>query len=388
MFNNLCKDLRIIELASVLAGPSVGAFFAEFGAEIIKVENISSQGDVTRSWKTVHEKSESDISSYFSSVNFGKKSIGINLSSKEGKQLLYILVKSADIVITSYKKNDDIKFGVSYTELQSINKSIIYGQITGYGTESDRTGYDAIIQAETGHMDINGEKDSEPCKLPVALMDVLAGHQLKEAILFALWNREKTGNGSYIPISLYDSAISGLVNQSANFLNTDISPKSMGSDHPNIVPYGTVFNCLNKQKVILAIGSNKQFNELLDILNISEMYENYSTNILRVQKRDELNDLLQLHISKFDQSDLLDLLHSKKIPAGSVNNMKTALSSNEAQKMIIKSENHKATKHSTFSDVQSLSSPPHFGEHTKEVLLDLNFTENDITSLISKGIVS
>ena len=265
-FRDLCSELKIIELASVLAGPSVGAFFAEFGASVIKVENPRTSGDVTRSWRTAGEQNTSDISAYFASVNFGKRSLALDISQQQGRAVLYALLGAADVIIASYKPGDAEKLGVAYDEVKKHNPSIIYGHITGYGNDSSRAGYDAIIQAETGYTSMNGT--NEMCKMPVALMDVLAGHQLKEAILMALWSREKTGSGCYIPISLYDSALSGLVNQASNFLNAGHVPKPLGSDHPNIVPYGTLYQCKDGQYLILAVGNDKQFAELMDILKL------------------------------------------------------------------------------------------------------------------------
>src|SRR6478609_11070071 len=168
-------DLKVLELASVLAGPSVGQFFAELGAEVIKVENLKSGGDVTRTWKVSGEK-EGDLSAYFCSCNWGKKSIAVDLSSKEGKEIVQKLASKSDVVIASYKPGDAEKLGVAYEQLNNINPKLIYGQITGYGSDNNRVGYDAVIQAESGFMDMNGERGGDPLKMPVALIDVLAAH--------------------------------------------------------------------------------------------------------------------------------------------------------------------------------------------------------------------
>ena len=185
-----------MELASVLAGPSVGQFFAELGAEVIKIENPATGGDVTRSWKSAGEDTD-DRSAYFCSCNWGKKSVLIDLGDAGHRQKFYKLVETADIVIASYKPGDAEKLKVDYDSLSKINPRLVYGQITGYGLSDDRVGYDAVIQAESGFMDMNGYPQSDPLKLPVALIDVLAAHQLKEALLVALLNREKTGSGNF-----------------------------------------------------------------------------------------------------------------------------------------------------------------------------------------------
>ncbi|HKZ37881.1 MAG TPA: CoA transferase, partial [Chryseolinea sp.] len=204
-------DLKVLELASVLAGPSVGQFFAELGAEVIKVENIITAGDVTRTWRVTGEQTD-DRSSYFCSVNWGKKSIAVNLNTPEGKKIIYALVKKSDIVIASFKPGDAAKLEVDYETLSALNPSLIYGQITGYGSGKPRVGYDAVIQAEAGFMFMNGEPGGPSLKMPVALMDILAAHHLKEGILLALLNKQRSGRGELVEVSLIQAAISSLAN--------------------------------------------------------------------------------------------------------------------------------------------------------------------------------
>ena len=182
------KDIKVLELASVLAGPGVGQFFAELGAEVIKVENLKTCGDVTRSWKSAGEETD-DRSAYFCSVNWGKQSIAIDLMTGEGREIVHHLAARSHIVIVSYKPGDADKLGVDYGSLSKDHPELIYGQITGYGSGNQRVGYDAIIQAEAGFMFMNGEPGGPSLKMPVALIDLLAAHQLKEAILIALLQR-------------------------------------------------------------------------------------------------------------------------------------------------------------------------------------------------------
>ena len=385
-FRDLCSELKIIELASVLAGPSVGAFFAEFGASVIKVENPRTSGDVTRSWRTAGEQNTSDISAYFASVNFGKRSLALDISQQQGRAVLYALLGAADVIIASYKPGDAEKLGVAYDEVKKHNPSIIYGHITGYGNDSSRAGYDAIIQAETGFTSMNGT--NEMCKMPVALMDVLAGHQLKEAILMALWSREKTGSGCYIPISLYDSALSGLVNQASNFLNAGHVPKPLGSDHPNIVPYGTLYQCKDGQYLILAVGNDKQFAELMDILKL-EINPKFETNHGRVQNREELKSVLADSLKSMDRDALLEKLHDASIPAGKLNDMEYVFTNSAALNMVVENDGVRSVRQGAYSDKDNtIRRPPHFGEHTKTILEDeLQLGEDEINSLINNNII-
>lgn len=224
--------LKVIELANVLAGPSIGTFLAELGAKVIKVENISTEGDVTRKWKLPKESESTDISGYFSCVNWGKTSLALDLTAPEGLKIIHDLTKTSDIVLASYKPGDAEKLNVDYATLKNIQERIIYAHITGYGLQNPRAGFDAIVQAESGFTYMNGERGGPPVKMPVALMDVLTAHQIKEAILLALLHREKTGKGQFIDASLFQSGVASLVNQATNWLVGKAIPERIGSDHP------------------------------------------------------------------------------------------------------------------------------------------------------------
>lgn len=315
--------LRVLELASVLAGPSVGQFFAELGAEVIKVENPKTGGDVTRSWKSAGETTD-DRSAYFCCCNWGKQSVALDLSQLADLETLKKMVPTMDVVIASYKPGDAEKLGVSYEQLKTINQQLIYGQITGYGSDDARVGYDAVIQAESGFMDLNGAKDGPPTKMPVALIDVLAAHQLKEGLLLALLHRERTKQGGLVEVSLVQAALSSLANQATNWLVANKLPTRQGSAHPNIAPYGDVFETKDHKQILLAVGSDRQFEDLMEVLGLSPDgsvrmkpwdLDKFSTNQQRVKNRDELNRLLAGKIQEMNSSDLMAALLAKKYRA-------------------------------------------------------------------------
>lgn len=213
MAEHIFKDMLVLELASVLAGPSVGQFFAELGAQVLKVENAATRGDVTRNWKLASEPSGTDTPAYFCAANWGKASLALDLTQAAQLQQLYSLVQQADIVIASYKPGDAEKLQVGYDTLKNINPRLLYGHITGYGPHDTRAGYDAVVQAESGFMYLNGEAGGPPVKMPVALMDILTAHQLKEGLLVALLQRERTRQGQLVQVSLLQAAVSALANQ-------------------------------------------------------------------------------------------------------------------------------------------------------------------------------
>ena len=329
--------LKVIELAGVLAGPAVGMFFAELGAEVIKIENPETGGDITRNWKLPSETPDSNISAYFASVNWGKQHRFIDIKSEEGKNEVYSLIKSADIVLVNYKPGDDAKLGMDYQTLSALNLKLIYAELTGFGRDDDRTAFDVIIQAEAGYMYMNGTPESGPVKMPVALMDLLAAHQLKEGTLLALLERAKTGKGCRVSVNLYESAVAMLANQATNWLMAGQIPQRMASAHPNICPYGDILTCSDGKQIVLAVGTERQFGLLCEILSNSALVNNeaYSSNSRRVQNRDALvKELNSLSIS-FTGDNLLQKLREAKVPAGAILNLQQVFENPKAQAMVL-----------------------------------------------------
>lgn len=387
------KGVRVLELASVLAGPSVGQFFAELGADVIKVENLTTGGDVTRTWKLAGEKTD-DRSAYFCSVNWGKRSIAVDLSTSEGQSIIHKLALKSDIAIASYKPGDAEKLGVDYQTLSGIQPGLIYGQITGYGSQNSRVGYDAIIQAESGFMSMNGEPGGPALKMPVALMDLLAGHQLKEGVLLALLEKTVTGKGKLVEVSLIQAGISSLANQASNWLVASKLPQKQGSTHPNIAPYGDSFKTRDKKEVILAVGTDRQFQDLGEILGLTtEIVKKFEKNAVRVEKRDELHQILSSVINGVSSQDLYARASKAKIPVGVIQNIEEALNMPEARELLIASDDLRGLRtYVGTSSGQELNPhflpPPHLGEHSRLILEEfLNFNEETVDKLIKSQII-
>jgi crotonobetainyl-CoA:carnitine CoA-transferase CaiB-like acyl-CoA transferase len=328
--------LRVLELASVLAGPQVGQFFAELGAEVLKIE--APAGDVTRSWKTAAEAPDTDISAYFAASNWGKQSVVLDLTTDEGRATLHRLTARADVVLASYKPGDAEKLGADYATLAPANPRLIYGHLTGYGPANARAGYDAVLQAEAGFMHLNTEGPGQPPqKMPVAMVDLLAAHQLKEGLLTALYQRERTGRGTLVQVSLLESALSALANQAATFLVTGHDPRPLGSGHPSIVPYGTVYTAADGQRLVLAVGSDGQFGQLCAGLERPEWGGDarFRTNAARVRHRAELEALLAQRLAEVSGAALLAELERRAVPAGAVRTVGEALTHASAQAMLL-----------------------------------------------------
>lgn len=376
------KSLRVLELASVLAGPAVGVFFAELGAEVIKVENLLTGGDVTRSWRLKQEAPDSDISAYFSAVNWGKRSLALDLRQPEALQIVQKLAGQADILIANYKPGDAEKLGVDYARLSALNPRLIYAHLTGYGPDNPRSGFDALIQAETGFVQLNGQADGPGLKMPVALMDLLAAHQLKEALLVALLERQFSGQGGYIPVGLFQSGLVSLANQAAAWLVARQDPQRMGSEHPSIVPYGTVYTTADQREIMLAVGNDRQFQLLCQALGCLELSQDprFATNPQRVQFRQVLHPLLQAQIKNQERDSLLTSLWAVGVPAGALHTVAEALAQPEAEALLLESPAvaFKGLRSLAFEPPGGkcpLLPPPHLGEHSWAILAELGLGE-------------
>jgi len=333
----MLKDLLVIETASVLAGPSVGMLFAELGARVVKVENKRAGGDVTRTWKLATEDPATPMSAYFSAVNWGKEHLFLDLKDTVDRTHFDALLRDADVLITNHMASDAEKLGLSRSRLQELNPRLIHGHIKGFADRPDRPAYDVVLQAETGYVSMTGTDNDHLAKVPIALIDVLAAHQLKEGLLLALWHRERTGEGSFVEVSLEAAALSGLINQASNFLMSGAVAGPLGTLHPNIAPYGEVFRCADAGRIILAVGSDRQFLALCDALGEPQLASDprFSSNLERLRHRAELGASLLRLIGSRLRDELLHQLEQQGVPAGAVLSMDEVLSSSAAKEMVL-----------------------------------------------------
>jgi crotonobetainyl-CoA:carnitine CoA-transferase CaiB-like acyl-CoA transferase len=331
------KDLKVIELASVLAGPAVGLFFAELGAEVIKIENKTTNGDVTRSWKLPSEDKAMAGSAYFYAVNYQKQYYFLDLEQEADRAQVYDLMKDCDVVISNFKYASAERLGMDYETVRRHTPSVIYAQIYSFDEADDTPAFDVVLQAETGFMFMNGEKEGAPVKMPVALIDLLAAHQLKEGILMALLHRERTGEGSFVSTSLYEAAVASLANQATNWLMAGHIPQRLGTQHPNIAPYGDVFDTADGRAIVLACGTERQWRQLCKVLNLIGLTDDarFSNNQNRVQNRAALVDILQKTIKGFQRDDLLAQLRGGQVPSAAIRNMAEVFENPLAERMIL-----------------------------------------------------
>jgi crotonobetainyl-CoA:carnitine CoA-transferase CaiB-like acyl-CoA transferase len=329
------EGLTIIDCSTVLAGPSVATFFAELGATVIKFENPANP-DVTRTWKLASEEKQAAVSAYFASVNYLKSYVPADFRNPSDKVNVLKALKEADVFISNFKKGDAEKFGLSDVFLLQENPKLIIGKISGYGTESDRVAYDLILQAESGFMSMNGTLESGPVKMPVALIDVLAAHQLKEGLLCALYQRTNTNKGSIVSVSLYDAAICSLANQASNYLMANHIPQRIGSLHPNIAPYGEIFQTTDNKLITFAIGNDRHFKGLCDFLKLPDLPEDarFYTNVARVTNRVALYEMLSNSILNLESTRIQEAMNALFIPMGIIKSLDEVFVDNQAQKLI------------------------------------------------------
>lgn len=335
---NFFKDLKIIELASVLAGPSAGMFFAELGAEVVKVENKRTGGDAVRGWR-LPDETKSGPSAYFCAVNFGKTYLPLDLKDPADREHLNRLLTDADIVLSNYREETARKLGLRYADLTEVNPHVIHIGLDGF-SGSDKAAYDVVLQAETGWISMTGADADHPAKLPVALIDILAGHQMKEAALLALISRERTGKGADIRVSLEKSSLAALANQATNYLMCGHVAKPIGTLHPNIAPYGDSFITADGRRTVTAVGSDAQFEKLCTVLGIKDAASDprFGTNTDRTKNREALTAILAPAFLRADAAHWDSAMSAAGVPCGTVRRLDEVLESDAAREMRLEDE--------------------------------------------------
>ncbi|MDU8942443.1 CaiB/BaiF CoA transferase family protein [Ovoidimarina sediminis] len=317
------KGLKVVELARILAGPWAGQTLSDLGADVIKIE--SPEGDDTRRWGPPFIEREGDRSaSYFHSCNRGKRSIALDLKDAGDLDVAKTLIGEADVLIENFKLGGLAKFGLDYESLRAANPGLVYCSITGFGQTgpyAHRAGYDYIIQGMSGLMSITGDPVGQPQKVGVAVTDIFTGLYATTAILAALRQRDETGRGQHIDMSLLDVATAITANQALNYLTTGVAPERIGNAHQNLTPY-QVFDCKDGW-IIIATGNDAQYRRLCKILGLDEMATapEYLTNADRIAHRAEMTARLTAATLTFGRDALLTACEAEGVPAGPINDM-------------------------------------------------------------------
>ncbi|MEX3840791.1 CaiB/BaiF CoA transferase family protein [Paraburkholderia sp. BR10882] len=392
--------VRVLDLSRVLAGPWSAMVLGDLGAEVVKIEHPD-RGDDTRDWGVRVGKTET---AYFNSVNRNKRSITLDLQTPEGQQIVRELAKTSDIVVQNFKFGGAEKLGLGYEQLSAENPRLIYCSISGYdrtGPEATRPGYDLVVQGETGLMAMNGEAHQPPLKFGVAAVDLFTGMYSAQAMLAALYERERTGRGRHIEMALFDCGLMITAYYGLEALLIGEDPPRYGNAHPSIVPYG-VFDAADGPLVI-TVGNNAQFERFCrEVIERADLADDarYKTNILRGQNRETLVPELTRELGSRPRKLLLERLAGAGIPCGEVAGLREALLSPRATLGgLVTQQPHPHTESGTTPvlappwrfDGERLPvrhAPPQLGEGTQEVLHSmLGYSAEQLAALKEKGVI-
>jgi crotonobetainyl-CoA:carnitine CoA-transferase CaiB-like acyl-CoA transferase len=379
----ILDGIRVIEMTEALAGPYCAMLLGDFGADVIKVERPGT-GDQARGWGPPFVGGES---AYFLAANRNKRSIVLNYDNARDAETLQRLIASADIFLSNQPSLNSLqKRGLDPETLRAKHSRLIYCSITGYGfsgPKAGRPGYDILAQAESGLMSFTGEPDGGPMRYPIAIADMTCGMYAAMGILGALFAREKTGQGQYLDMALFDSQLTWLANAGSSYLNANAEPRRWGNAHPNIVPY-QVFRGSDRKYFVVGVGTEALWKKFVEVLQAQTTLGNnarFATNPLRIEHRDELISLLQKQFDSKPRDAWLAKFAKADIPAAPINAVPEALRDEQtlARGMIVQIE------HPALREVRSIANPvkfsdlpasyrlppPMLGEHTAEIVRSL-----------------
>ncbi len=392
--------IRVLDLSRVLAGPWCTQLLADLGADVTKIERPGA-GDDTRHWGPPwHVRDGEKVAAYFLSANRGKRSAAIDIATEQGATLVRRLAGYADVVVENFKVGGLTKFGLDAASLHDVNPRLVIASITGFGQDgpySTRAGYDYIIQGMGGLMSITGKPDDEPggepMRVGVAVADLFTGMYTAVAILSALYRREKTGEGAYIDMALFDTQLAMLANQASNALISGEDPPRQGNTHPNIVPYQT-FEAAD-QRIIIAVGNDRQFARLAEMCGHPEWVEDkrFATNSDRLANREAIVNAVAECIRTKPASEWLQDLEKAGIPAGPINSVTQALNDVQAQhramlRMVAGTPLVGSPVRIDGDRADSSLPPPGLGEHTDQLLEELGIEPLQLKRLRDEGVIA
>jgi crotonobetainyl-CoA:carnitine CoA-transferase CaiB-like acyl-CoA transferase len=390
------KGIRVLDMSRVLAGPYCSMTLSDLGAEIIKVE-IPGRGDDTRAFPPFLEGE----SSYYLSLNRGKKSLTLNLKDERGVEVLHRLVEKCDIVLENFRPGVTKRLGVDYDALKGIKDDLIYCSISSFGQTGPYAkwpGYDLIIQGMSGLMGITGENDRPPVRVGVAVTDINAGMYATMAILSALRVRDQRGIGQHLDVSMMDTAVSWLTYMAGNYFASGKVPQRMGGAHPSIVPYQT-FESGDGKFLLVAGGNDRLFKILCEVIDMPQLVDdpNYGSNILRVENREVLVPIIQERLLTKPRDDWLAELRESGFPCGPVNAIDEVFSDPQLlhRDMLVTMDHPKIGEIKQIGAPLKFSEtpcsvglpPPMLGQHTDEVLKLIGYTEEEVAALKKDSVV-
>ena len=375
------KNLLVVDLTRVLVGPYCTMILSDLGARVIKIE-APETGDDSRKFGPFVQ----DYSAYFMSLNRGKESIALNLKNENDKKIFEKILSKADILVENFKPGTLERWGFGWQQVNKKYPKLIYASASGFGQTGplkELPAYDMVVQGMGGLMSVTGQPNSEPTRVGTSIGDITAGLFTAIGINAALYDREKTGKGMYIDVSMLDCQIAILENAIARYLSKNEIPKPMGSRHPSIAPFEAFKT--SDSYIIIAAGNDKLFENLCKALELNNIVEDkrYNTNSSRSENMDELKTILENKLQKKSTNEWVKILEELKIPCGPIFNIKQAVENPqiEARNMIVKAY-HKVVgdfklagnpiKMSSYKDEKTRGDIPDLDEHREKILKEIS----------------
>lgn len=392
------SNITVLDLSRILAGPFSTQILSDLGAKIWKIE--SPWGDDTRRWGPPFAEGES---AYYLSANRGKKSLIVNLREPRGQEIIKEMARRADILVENFKVGDLARRGLDYESISKINPRLIYASVTGFGQTGPRAaepGYDAALQGMTGIMSVTGEPDGPPSKVGVAWIDILTGLTATVGILSALYDRENSGKGQHVDVSLFDVGINAMANLAQSYLTDHAVPGRIGTAHPQVAPYQS-FEASDGHFMI-AVGNDDQFRRFCDVLGLTDLPDTskFKDNANRIRNREELAGLIANVFHTNTRDYWIKAISNAGVTVTPVNTLEEAFKDPQATSRNSLWE----VEHPTIGNLPLLASalqhmsrtpatpqgpPPLLGEHTSQVLNeDLGLSHTEIAELKEAGIVT
>lgn len=391
------EGLQVVELAEALAGPYCAMMLGDLGANVVKVERPGI-GDQSRGWGPPFVGSES---AYFLATNRNKRSISLNFHDPMGSEVLQRLLARADVFICNQPSLASLqRRGIDPATLRATHPRLIYCAISGYGFSGPKAGlpgYDILAQAEAGVMSFTGEPSGGPMRFPIAIADMTTGMYAAIGILAALYARERTGCGDFLDLALFDSQLTWLANAGSSYLNAGVSPRRWGNSHPNIVPY-QLFHGSDGRYFVVAVGTQPLWQRLLRLLDTEAELggdARFSTNADRIRNREQLIPLLQQRFDAWPSGTWVERLTKADIPAAPIQTVGEALTDPQTlSRGLVVEIKHPALKtaRSIANPIRSQAQPvlyrlppPLLGEHTSQILRELEMSDSDVESAMKSA---